>query len=101
MEFLSEEEIRATLRNMYEALLNKNVEAMLDLLRQDDPRKFEDIHKRAIDYYHEQEGTIARAEEIYHRLWLGQKPEVQKKLWPEIGAHLGSNIKELPVEAQT
>jgi hypothetical protein len=33
------------------------------------------IHRAAVAYYRDEKGPIARAEEVYHRLWLGEEPD--------------------------
>ena len=49
---------------------------MLRPLRRDMKTKVEKIHRLAIDYYKKQQGPVARAEEVYHRLSLGEPREM-------------------------
>lgn len=75
---------------------------MLDLLRQDEPEKVAQIHRRAVDYYKTKEGAAARAEEIYHRLALGQQQRTLNERWiPGVEDYLRSALDELPFTAQT
>jgi hypothetical protein len=75
---------------------------MLDLLRQDEPEKVKEIHRRAVNYYKLKEGPAARAEEIYHRLSLGQQQRTINERWlPGVEDYLRSAIDELPFMAQT
>lgn len=75
---------------------------MLDLLRQDEPVRVEQIHHLAAAYYRKKAGSAARAEEIYHRLSLGEDPALLDERWmPGIERHLRAAIEELPVRAQT
>ena len=54
---------------------------MLDLLRQDEPLMVREIHRQAVNYYRLQDGPLARAEEIYHRLSLGQQQRTIDERW--------------------
>ena len=45
---------------------------MLKLLVQKSPAQVNDIHQRAVKWYSSQQGLRARAEELYHRLQLGE-----------------------------
>ncbi|MGD8624869.1 MAG: effector-associated domain EAD1-containing protein, partial [Anaerolineae bacterium] len=70
---------------------------MLDALRHDEPLKVIDIHRRAAAYYHDQEGTRARAEEIYHLLFLEVEPARIGALWePGVEAYLYPALEEVP-----
>lgn len=72
---------------------------MIDLLKEDEKDKVEQIHKSAVDYYRKQEGAIARAEEIYHRLSLGQSPRTIDGRWMDgVEDYLGNAIEELPTQ---
>ncbi len=59
------------------------------------------IQERAIKFYEAREGTAARAEEIYHRLMLGESPRSVETRWVDgLKAHLSSALDELPLPAQ-
>ncbi|MGW0120488.1 trypsin-like peptidase domain-containing protein [Streptomyces sp. NPDC003327] len=48
------------------------------------------VDRRAVAYYAAREGPAARAEEIYHRLRLGENPRTVEARWePGVAAHLG------------
>lgn len=74
---------------------------MLDLLIEDDKERVEKIHRRAIDYYKQQRGVVARAEEVYHRLALGQSSKTIDGRWREgIEEYLNTAIEELPNQSK-
>ncbi|OYV06209.1 MAG: hypothetical protein CFE26_07540, partial [Verrucomicrobiales bacterium VVV1] len=55
------------------------------------------VHKEAVVWWTKQAGTIARAEEIYHRLRLGEDVGKLQDRWiPEAGQLLRSVLEELP-----
>ena len=69
---------------------------MLDLLREDKKAIVKRIHELAVDYYDDFEGTLERAEEIYHCLCLHQGPEVIEGRWiPGIDPELYDALEEL------
>jgi hypothetical protein len=75
---------------------------MLELLEKDRADQVAAIHRGAVDYY-ERNGTTGeeRAEEIYHRLKLGEDPSVVGRRWmPEAGPFLEDALEELPPRAQ-
>ncbi|SDJ49317.1 AAA ATPase domain-containing protein [Actinokineospora alba] len=39
------------------------------------------VHRRAIDYYHARPGIEDRAEEVYHRLMIGEDPRYLDRVW--------------------
>jgi hypothetical protein len=45
---------------------------MLPFIARDKPQELERLQQAAVIYYAAREGTAARAEEIYHRLRLGE-----------------------------
>ncbi len=70
---------------------------MLPLLRRDHPDVVRSIHRRAISYYRDQDGPVAKAEELYHRLALGQSAATIDKYWQDAaGATLERALDELP-----
>jgi GTPase SAR1 family protein len=70
---------------------------MLPLLDHDDPVTVRRIHKRAVRYYAAQSSIEAKAEELYHRLALGQSTSVLDQHWnAEAGMRLESASAELP-----
>lgn len=59
------------------------------------------IHAAAARYYHGRPSAIERAEEIYHRLWLGEDAPELNKLWsPELQTHLRGAYEELKPRAK-
>lgn len=76
---------------------------MLALLTNDDNSAgiMKQIHGGAVRFYEAQEGVLARAEEIYHRLCLGQSSDKIAARWlPGIEDHLRGVLDELPMDAQ-
>ncbi|MFF7977252.1 AAA family ATPase [Streptomyces sp. NPDC007905] len=80
---------------------------MLPMLRGDAGEVVNRIHRRAINYYARQSeidpanAAEHRAEELYHRLSLGQAPKTLDRRWlPEIGPLLNSAMEELPARSQ-
>jgi hypothetical protein len=76
---------------------------MLGQLR-NDPEKRElvrAIHRAAVAYYKDFDDPAARAEEIYHRLSLGQKSDTIRARWDDrVGPLLASSLEELPPESR-
>jgi len=60
------------------------------------------IQEKAVAFYERGNGTAARAEEIYHRLLLGESPRSVEDRWSEgLEAHFNSDtLDELPTAAQ-
>ncbi|MFK0254032.1 AAA family ATPase [Streptomyces sp. NPDC090445] len=55
------------------------------------------VGRRAVAYYAAREGPAARAEEIYHRLRLGENPRAVDQRWePGVERHLGTAIDDMP-----
>lgn len=73
---------------------------MLKLLTEKAPAQVEDIRRAAIAWYSTQSGRRARAEELYHRLQLGEAIEKTDIADPEIRSSLQASISELPMDAQ-
>jgi hypothetical protein len=76
---------------------------MLDLLRRDEPDRVRWIHERAIAFFANQDDALARAQEIYHRLALGEDPAtVQARLCEDVIVYLrdADMVHELPPHAQ-
>ncbi|MFI0968251.1 AAA family ATPase [Streptomyces sp. NPDC021080] len=80
---------------------------MLPMLRGDAGNVVNRIHRRAVSYYARQAETDPanaaehRAEELYHRLCLGQTPKTLDRRWlPEVGPLLDSAMEELPARSQ-
>lgn len=70
---------------------------MLDALRETRPRETREIDELAASYYAEQPGVIPRAEEIYHRLMLGEPhDEIAAMFLDGVEDYLGGAIEELP-----
>jgi hypothetical protein len=76
-------------------------EVMLPVLRQEvDPETARAIHDGAVDFYANQSGDIARAEELYHRLCRGDGPSTIAARWlPIAGRRLVSALEDLPPQA--
>ncbi|KOG35523.1 MULTISPECIES: ATP-binding protein [Streptomyces] len=71
--------------------------ATLPLLLRDKREATRGIHHLAVDYYAAAAGLEARAEELYHRLALGQDTVTLDERWtPEAGALLDGALDELP-----
>jgi tetratricopeptide (TPR) repeat protein len=80
---------------------------MLNLMRRDNPGLAERIHRRAAAYYAElsdgAQGAVpwARAEEIYHRLAVGDDlARVEARWTPGLEPYLQDAVDELPVRAK-
>lgn len=73
---------------------------MLGLLRQKAPAQIEAIHRRAVAWYGSEQGRRARAEELYHRLHLGEPIDADALTDREIRASLQTSIIEYPVDVQ-
>ncbi|HEX8407524.1 MAG TPA: hypothetical protein VF883_01580, partial [Thermoanaerobaculia bacterium] len=70
---------------------------MLESLRETRPRETREIDELAASYYAEQPGNAPRAEEIYHRLMLGEPHEEIAALFlGGVEDYLGGAIEELP-----
>jgi hypothetical protein len=70
---------------------------MLGGLRETKRRETREIDERAAEYYAQQPGVVPRAEEIYHRLVLGEPLEEIARLFLDgVQEFLGSAIEELP-----
>jgi hypothetical protein len=74
---------------------------IIPLIREDQPHAVWQIHRRAISFYRRQDDHVSRAEEIYHRLSLGQSSRTIDKYWePGIEPYLSGSIEELPPRGQ-
>ncbi|MBP0482221.1 AAA family ATPase [Sagittula salina] len=74
---------------------------MLPPLRQHEAARAREIDDRAVAFYAGQPGRRARAEEIYHRLWRGDTPEVLSDRWSGAAApYLADALPELPDPAR-
>ncbi|HKQ12510.1 MAG TPA: AAA family ATPase [Steroidobacteraceae bacterium] len=75
---------------------------MLKLLVEKSPRKARDIRHRAIEYYSKKTGPSALAEELYHRLMLGEKlyARAEDLRNRDVRISLGPSLPEMPVSAQ-
>jgi len=73
---------------------------MLDLLRSDTPGKVEALNRSAVRYYTPLTGIANRAEELYHRLQLGDDPTSVDARWlPGVEEYLKGAIPELPARS--
>ncbi|MEU9859478.1 trypsin-like peptidase domain-containing protein [Streptomyces sp. NPDC047971] len=58
------------------------------------------VDHRAVEFYSAREGPAARAEEIYHRLRLGQNPRVVERRWQSgVSAHLAGADRDMPARS--
>ncbi|MHA6265136.1 P-loop domain-containing protein [Arenibacterium sp. CAU 1754] len=74
---------------------------MLSDLRQEQHAQAAEIDDRAIQYFSEQDGDYARAEEIYHRLWRGDFGfQLENRWMPGVAPLLVSALDELPPNRQ-
>ena len=72
-------------------------EPVLELLVRDKPAQVRRIHELAVAHYEGQAEPEARAEEIYHRLMLGQQPDELEQVWlPGVERYLAAAVNELP-----
>jgi hypothetical protein len=75
---------------------------MLEPLRNDRKEVVRHIEEQAVNYYTPYDDVTSRAEEIYHRLSLGQsRDEVDARWLPGIEDSLRSAVEELPKPART
>ncbi|MFI1869797.1 ATP-binding protein [Streptomyces jumonjinensis] len=58
------------------------------------------VERRAVDYYAARDGLEERAEEIYHRLRLGENPRTVEERWlPGVERFLGGARQDMPQQA--
>ncbi|MGP6089602.1 AAA family ATPase [Antarctobacter jejuensis] len=71
---------------------------MLGDLREGEPEVVGAIDRGAIDYFARQKGAMARAEEIYHRLWADEAMVAVEARWtPDCAVHLQDTVDEIPL----
>jgi cellulose synthase operon protein C len=74
---------------------------MLPLVEGSNPRAAEEIERRAVTYHARQPTLVSRAEEIYHRLRLGEPPRSVEERWePGVERYLEWAPPEVPARAQ-
>jgi hypothetical protein len=73
---------------------------MLKLLIQSEPDRVHWIRVAAVGFYERQPGRRGKAEEMYHRLHLGQSVDEKDLADPEVRSSIQSAIVELPTEVQ-
>lgn len=74
---------------------------MLRRLAEDEPAAVRQIHHNAIEFYQGRDGATARAEELYHRLMLGQDRVLLDDRWDDAAlTTLVSSVDELPAAAK-
>jgi ribosomal protein S15 len=74
---------------------------LLPLLEGSDPGEVATIHRAAIDYYQGLPDLASRAEELYHRLSLGESVTVLDSRWmPGVETLLMHSVDELPEASQ-
>lgn len=73
---------------------------MLKLILQREPALATEVSERAVEWYSKQVGKRARAEEVYHRLLLGQVVGADACADVEVRASLQTSITELPPASQ-
>ena len=76
---------------------------MLRLIEMSQPEMMAAIERAAVEYYGDRPGPAARAEEIYHRLRLGEDPEeVDRDRWiPGVEPFLVGAADEMPPRARS
>ncbi|MFB7371483.1 trypsin-like peptidase domain-containing protein [Streptomyces sp. NPDC056222] len=58
------------------------------------------VDHRAVEFYSAREGAAARAEEIYHRLRLGQNPRAVERRWESgVSGHLVGADRDMPARS--
>ncbi|MFD9030132.1 trypsin-like peptidase domain-containing protein [Streptomyces sp. NPDC059567] len=58
------------------------------------------VDHRAVEFYSAREGSAARAEEIYHRLRLGQNPRAVERRWQSgVSGHLVGADRDMPARS--
>lgn len=75
-------------------------QVMLKLLVTSAPAQVESIRRRAIDWYSHQTGRRAKAEEIYHRLHLGEWVDERELRDREVRSSVGAALVEFPAAVQ-
>jgi cellulose synthase operon protein C len=76
-------------------------QVMLPLILAAEAEAARQIQESAVRFYAAREGTAARAEEIYHRLLLGEPPRAVAARWTDgLEASLSGALDELPPRAQ-
>ncbi|ACU61021.1 ATP-binding protein [Chitinophaga pinensis] len=77
-------------------------QAMIKLLQQDKFDQLRELHLAAIDYYANKDGIPARAEEMYHRLALGEDPPyILRDRWMDgIESAIVPNLREYSATMQ-
>jgi hypothetical protein len=75
---------------------------MLRLLQQDRFEQVRKLHRAAVVYYTDQEGSEARSEELYHRLMLGEDESrtLDNRWIPGIESSLARSLDEYPVRGK-
>jgi hypothetical protein len=73
---------------------------MLKLLVEKAPAQADEIHRTAVDWYSKQSGWRAKAEELYHRLQLGDLRLDRFYEDPEVRSSLQASITEFSTSAQ-
>ena len=74
---------------------------MLEPLQAERPAQVRAIHEAAIRYYAGRQEPLSRAEEIYHRLALGQSHQEVEAVWMAgVEPYLGNALEELPPAAK-
>ncbi len=74
---------------------------MLEQIRDTLPAQVAEIHRRAIDYYSQRDDVVSRAEEIYHRLSLGQsRKEIEPRMIRGLEPYLTDSREELAAPEQ-
>jgi cellulose synthase operon protein C len=71
-----------------------------DLLYRTPPELISAIDEAAVRYYTTQSDSLSRAEEIYHRLRLGQLAEAEARWIPGIETRLRTALDDLPPQAK-
>lgn len=74
---------------------------MLEALKAEKPVQVREIHEAAVRFYEGHADPLSRAEEIYHRLSMGESPrEVEGRWMPGVEPYLDNALEELPSAAR-
>jgi hypothetical protein len=75
--------------------------AILPLLQRENPGQVRAVHSRAVAYYKARDDVPSRAEELYHRLCLGNSPRLLSQRWQDaVAPYLESALDELPIDSR-
>jgi AAA ATPase domain len=73
---------------------------MLKMLLTSAPAQVEQIRRRAVAWYARQRGRRGRAEELYHRLHLGERVDDKELSDQEVRSSIQAAVEEFPLQVQ-